>query len=150
MATGNHFRLCSDHLLVRRHHRRAEGDGHLRTDAEAKVVLHECALTDYGRGGTESREYFCAGYGQALAGSDVEGDTFPSPGIDFQLQSREGLRVRVRLDTRFFQVTTETSTNQMLCLQVRNRFQNLDFFVADRLAISAYRRFHAEIRKNLE
>src|ERR1700722_2726683 len=66
------------HLLPKAHYSRTHGDGHLRTDTEAQVVLGYIT-PDGGRRLAKSSDDFGASDRQILSGADVERHAFPAP-----------------------------------------------------------------------
>src|SRR5262245_54869268 len=77
-------------------------------------------------------------------------NSFPAPGVYRQTESCIRFHFRVFRYARFVAVASELTADNLLCTERLNRFKDLDFFVADRFAIGSNRRFHREVRQDLE
>src|SRR5439155_1780789 len=93
---------------------------------------------------------FSTSYRQALAGSDVERNTFPAPGIDLQPQCDKCFRSGILCHAFFITVATELPTHEIGWLDRRNRFEHFYFFISERFAVVASGRFHREVGNYLE
>ena len=74
---------------------------------------------------------------QALAGADEERHVGPAPGVDVQLDRREGLDRRVARDARLVAVAAELPAHDVLGVERRDRLEHARLLVADRLDVAA-------------
>src|SRR5262249_48200768 len=91
MATRHYFDRLAGGLLPPSYHSHAESDGGFGAHAKPHVVLRQTRGGIDGWRLAESREYLCAGNGQALSSSNVEGHSLPAPRINGQPQRGERL-----------------------------------------------------------
>src|SRR5215510_9722229 len=148
--TYDHFHRLSAHFLRRSQGHHSDRERYLWTDSKPHVVRRKTRCGIDGRRLAKPDKDFSASNRQKFAGTDVKGNSLPSPGIDLQTQSRKRFHFRVRRYARFFAVTTELAAHNLLWIQRLDGFQYLDLFIADGFAVCSNRRLHGEVRHNLE
>ncbi len=138
------------HLRVGRFNHHAVRDRHVWTDPEAKMIwLHVMCWKNSGWSPKPDQE-FRACHRQALAGPDVKRDALPAPGIDFEPQSREGLHIRIRRHALLRSVAAKLPANDVVLTERRDRFQDLDLLIPDRLTVRPDGRLHGHVSQDLK
>src|SRR5713101_5857877 len=114
------------------------------------MVSGQCALLKYGRRLFESRKNFRASHRQVLSRTDIKRHPFPTPGVDFQLQGREGFHLRFGGHSFFFSVVPELSADEIADLERWNRLQDFDLLITNRFTVCADRRLHRQVAQKLK
>src|SRR5215831_21122865 len=150
MVTGEQLYRFADHLLLLVHHRQTKGSRDFGANAEAEVVLCRSTGWENNRWPAQTDHDLRGGYGQRLAGPNIERDTLPAPGIDVQLQRGEGFDFRARRHAILLQIATKLATDKILRLQRRNSFEYFNFFVPERFTIGSDRWLHRQVNQDLK
>ena len=74
----------------------------------------------------------------------------PTPGIDFQLERRKGLRLGIRRHARLVAITAELAAHEVLRLERRDGLEHFHLFIANGFAIGADGRLHRQVGQDLE
>src|SRR2546426_3787427 len=98
----------------------------------------------------ETRDDLGASHGQEFSRPHIERNIFPAPRMDVQLQCGKRFGARVFGHSRFVAVGTELPANNVRRRDLRNCLEYLYFFIANGFAVIPNRRFHCQVRNQLE
>src|SRR5262245_10479749 len=146
----NQFSAGAGSLLLGVDNIRANGNRYIGADPEPAIVRSQIIVAEHRRWQAQPDYDLGAGHGQALAGSDVEGNAVPSPRIDLQFQRSERLDFRIRRHTLLTAVTAELAAHQILGFERWHGLEHLHLFVTDRFAVELHRWFHGEVCQDLK
>src|SRR5262245_23459788 len=150
MVARQQLHWLADHLLLRVHHCQTKGGRDFRTDAKAEIVLRWSTGGKDDRGPAQTDNDLSAGHRQRFSRPDVKRDALPAPGIDIQLQRDESLDFGIGGHALLLPIPAKLTADDVLRLQRRNRFQDLNLFVPDCFTIGSHRRLHGKIHQDLE
>ena len=127
-------------------------DRHVRRQPEAEVVgVRWLRFCEHGLGWTlQLHEHLGCAHGQALAGTEVERDAAPAPGVDVQAQRRERLDGRSGRDAPDLAIPAVLAAHHVLRRERPDRIEHLELPVPDRLRGLPRWGLHAEQAHDLE
>src|ERR1700722_2081761 len=150
MVARGQLRLLANASVADVHHGGAQCNRHLRTYAKSHMISYADAMGKDMWRLTQAYDNLGSGDGQRLSGADIKRHALPAPGIDLEPQCGEGFDLRVRGDARLLPVPAKLPAHQVLLLDWWYRFEDLDLFVTQRLAVGSCRRLHRQIGQHLK